>query len=113
MNPGSKKHEQKDDNDAWSRFERAVDAAVKSGPKHKAGEKPSKKPSWVPADMALLPKDRWRLERMASGYIAAGLFDNAGHRHWVKLAESDFPNDLVSIEDFERLIIDPVHVASV
>ncbi len=32
--------------DGWDRFERAVDAAVKSGPKHKAGSapKPARKP---------------------------------------------------------------------
>jgi hypothetical protein len=29
--------------DAWARFERAVDAAVKSGPKHRV--KPDKKPA--------------------------------------------------------------------
>jgi hypothetical protein len=28
--------------DSWSRFERAVDAAVKSGPKHQKGSSPSK-----------------------------------------------------------------------
>lgn len=32
--------------DGWDRFEKAVDAAVKSGPKHKAGTapKPARKP---------------------------------------------------------------------
>jgi hypothetical protein len=29
--------------DAWTRFERAVDAAVKSGPKHRAVKKAKKK----------------------------------------------------------------------
>jgi hypothetical protein len=29
--------------DAWTRFERAVDAAVKSGPKHKTKKKAAKK----------------------------------------------------------------------
>jgi hypothetical protein len=28
--------------DAWSRFERAVDAAIKSGPKHRVAKKPIK-----------------------------------------------------------------------
>jgi hypothetical protein len=30
------------DREGWERFERAVDAAVKSGPKHQAGSSPSK-----------------------------------------------------------------------
>jgi len=35
----AKVSEKKDgDSEAWARFERAVDAAVKSGPKHKAGD---------------------------------------------------------------------------
>jgi hypothetical protein len=29
--------------DAWERFERAVDAAIKSGPKHKVKKKKAKK----------------------------------------------------------------------
>ncbi|WP_439574170.1 hypothetical protein [Phreatobacter sp.] len=29
--------------DGWDRFERAVDAAIKSGPKHKPAPKPIKK----------------------------------------------------------------------
>jgi hypothetical protein len=38
--------------DGWARFERAVDAAVKGGPKHRAAKEqvkaaPSKKPSKV------------------------------------------------------------------
>jgi len=28
--------------DAWERFKRAVDAAIKSGPKHRSSPKPSK-----------------------------------------------------------------------
>jgi hypothetical protein len=30
---------------AWSRFERAVDAAVKSGPMHKTATKPKERPA--------------------------------------------------------------------
>jgi len=29
----------------WARFERAVDAAVKSGPKHKSAQKPKERPA--------------------------------------------------------------------
>jgi len=30
--------------DGWQRFERAVDAAVKSGPKHRSAQKPKERP---------------------------------------------------------------------
>jgi hypothetical protein len=39
-----RKNENDASNEAWARFERAVDAAVKSGPKHKAPvNEPAKK----------------------------------------------------------------------
>jgi len=31
--------------DGWERFERAIDAAVKAGPKHKAAKKPPRRKS--------------------------------------------------------------------
>jgi len=65
------------------------------------------------SQMKLLPKDLWLLERISGGFIAAGIYDNAGHRHWVKIAESDLPNDLLSIQDLERLIVNPVHVPAI
>jgi hypothetical protein len=99
--------------DAWSRFERAVDAAVKGGPKHKAAQKPPKNALRQGEGMPLLPKEQWRLERIPGGFVAAGIYDNLGHRHWVKFVESDLPNDLVSVEDLERLIVDPIHVPPV
>lgn len=34
-----------DTKEAWSRFERAVDAAVKSGPKHQVGTKTKERPA--------------------------------------------------------------------
>jgi hypothetical protein len=42
------KPETKNENEeaeSWSRFERAVDAAVKSGPMHKTAPKPKKRPA--------------------------------------------------------------------
>jgi hypothetical protein len=35
-----KKPEKESESDGWARFERAVDAAVKSGPKHKEKREP-------------------------------------------------------------------------
>jgi hypothetical protein len=97
------------DTESWARFERAVDAAVKSGPKHK----PAQKPSHAASGMTLLPKDQWRLEQIPGGFVAAGIYDNSEHRHWIKVAESDLPNDLISVEDLERLIVDPIHMPPV
>jgi hypothetical protein len=102
----AKKIEAADEKATWARFERAVDAAVKSGPKHKATQKASHDAIGMP----LLPKEQWRLERIPGGFVAAGIYDNCGHRHWVKFAELDLPNDLVGVEDLKRLVVDPVHV---
>jgi hypothetical protein len=37
--------ESRDDKESWSRFERAVDAAVKAGPMHKATPRPKERPA--------------------------------------------------------------------
>jgi hypothetical protein len=41
----TKKPLEENDKEAWSRFERAVDAAVKSGPMHKTAPKPKERPA--------------------------------------------------------------------
>lgn len=38
--------------DGWAQFERAVDAAVKSGPKHKSGKPPPTAKAAIPARRA-------------------------------------------------------------
>ena len=54
--------------------------------------------------MILLPKDQWELRRSRNGVIAAGVYDNRGHRHWVKFAESDLPNEIIGLGDLELCI---------
>jgi hypothetical protein len=43
--------------DAWDRFERAVDAAVKSGPKHKIGKRKAKASQEAPKKIGLVSRD--------------------------------------------------------
>jgi len=50
-------------NDAWERFERAVDAAVKSGPKHRTKKKPKPKQRRVKPDRERLSGGEQRLWR--------------------------------------------------
>src|ERR1700730_7821827 len=61
---------------SWQRFEHAVDAAVKSGPKHKIGKrKAPSEPKERPASKGRIPKDDWLVAPLKNGCMCLNLVD--------------------------------------
>ena len=59
--------------------------------------------------LRLLPKSEMTFQRIADGRVVVGAHqDRAGYRYYSIFEESDLPNNLVSENDLERIIIDPV-----
>lgn len=58
-------------------------------------------------DLIPLPKDEWRGQPCGTDHVAIAMHTNNGYLHWTKFALSDLPNDLISRDDLERVIVDP------
>lgn len=57
----------------------------------------------VPAEAVLLPRGEVRIGRYDSSHVAAALHALDGVLYWTKWPLADLPNDLIGIEDLERL----------
>jgi hypothetical protein len=58
--------------------------------------------------MNLMPKDEWTFDRAADGGLIVGAHEHNGYVWHTKFSLSDFPNNLVSFSDLERLGINLV-----
>ncbi len=60
--------------------------------------------------LTLLPKEEWCLQQHGDVIVAGIYRDRAGYCHSVKLNRSDLPNDLISADDLERIVVYEVDV---
>lgn len=63
----------------------------------------------------LLPRDEWRIEAYDDGSVGLGVIQVGSGLFWVKARLSDFPNDLVSLDDLKRfgvVVADQVDASS-
>lgn len=51
----------------------------------------------------LLPRESWEIKLIDGSDVLLGVVQIGAYRGWVKAKLSDFPNDLVSLDDLERL----------
>lgn len=64
--------------------------------------------------MYLLPRKYRQIRSCGPGNVCVGAYLNhASYICWIKMALDDLPNDLVSIDDLERVGVDIVHSATV
>ena len=60
--------------------------------------------------MRLLPKEDIVIEASSDGiHVFASLYEHEGCRWWDKYHLSDIPNDLISLNDLERFVINLVN----
>ena len=64
-------------------------------------------------DLIPLPRGEWRWQPCGTDHVAIAMHTHHGYLHWTKVALADLPNDLVCLDDLERVVIDPVHGSAV
>lgn len=95
-------------------FERVFARVVppRKPPGRPAGEKSTNRPKRrlvaKGKGMKLLPKSEWTFDRAKDGGLIVGAHEHNGYVWHTQFALSDLPNDLVSLDDLERLGIDRI-----
>ena len=64
-------------------------------------------------EMDLLPKQEWTIHMEAADSVILGAWEYLGARAYKKFLLIDLPNDLLSLNDLEGLVVDRHHRGSI
>jgi hypothetical protein len=63
--------------------------------------------------MKELPKSDWTFHQEGADSIIVGAHEHNGYRWYTRVALADLPNDLVSLNDLERLGVDLIDARAI